>query len=264
MKRVDLKEVLSVENERFKSNYSMSSIHRVIQVLQAFSVDYPKLSLTEISKRTDISISSLQRIVSTLVYEGFLVKDEKTKIYSLGIELMLLGQLVEKNDALLSKAIPIMEELNQETKENVSINIIERDERRCIYNLPSHHELAALTFVGNSSPLYAGASAKVLLAFQSDEFIKSYIEKIKLTKITDITVESKDELIQQLHEIRKQGYALTKGERVKGATSISVPIIANRQILLGALSVTFPYIRYDEYDIEHLILILQQASQRIS
>ena len=132
-----------MENERFKSNYSMSSIHRVIQVLRAFSVDYPKLSLTEISKRTDISISSLQRIVSTLVYEGFLVKDEKTKIYSLGLELMFLGQLVEKNDALLSKAIPIMEELNQETKENISINIIERDERRCIYNLPSRHELAA-------------------------------------------------------------------------------------------------------------------------
>ena len=259
-----LKEVLTVENEKTKNNYSMSSIHRLIQVLRAFSADYPKLSLTEISRRTDISISSLQRIVNTLVYEGFLVKDEKTKRYSLGLELMFLGQLVEKNDALLSKAVPIMEELNQETQENVSLNIIDGDQRRCIYNLPSRHELAALTFVGNTSPLYAGASAKSLLAFQSDAFIKSYIESVTLTKITDITVESKADLLQQLYESRNKGYALTKGERVKGATSISVPIFAHNQLLLGALSVTFPYIRYGEYDIEHLISLLKQASQRIS
>ena len=259
-----MKEGFSVENERFKSNYSMSSIHRVIQVLRAFSEDHPQLSLTEISKRTDISISSLQRLVSTLVYEGFLIKGEKTKLYSLGLELMFLGQLAEKNNALLSKAIPIMEELNLETKENISINIIDRDERRCIYNLPSRHELAALTFVGHTSPLYAGASAKILLAFQSDEFIKSYIDRINLSKITENTVQSKEELLRQLHEIRNQGYALTKGERVKGATSISVPIIANyQQILLGALSITFPYIRYEEYDIEYLLSLLKQAAQKI-
>jgi IclR family KDG regulon transcriptional repressor len=258
-----MKEVLTLKEETFKSNYSMSSIHRVIQVLRAFSVDHPKLSLTEISKRTEISFSSLQRIVSTLVYEGFLVKDEKTKQYSLGIELMFLGQLVTKNDVLLSRAIPIMEELNDETKENVSLNIIEHNERRCIYNLPSRHELSALTFVGHTSPLYAGASAKILLAFQEDAFIQDYMNTIEFKKITDTTVDSKETLLDQLSVIRNQGYAMTKGERVKGAMSISVPIFAQGNLLLGTLSVTFPIIRQEEYDIEELICLLKDAAKQI-
>ncbi|MFJ5768814.1 IclR family transcriptional regulator [Psychrobacillus sp. NPDC093180] len=252
-----------MKEETFKSNYSMSSIHRVIQVLRAFSIEHPKLSLTEISKRTEISLSSLQRIVSTLAYEGFLVKDEKTKQYSLGLELMFLGQLVTQNDALLSRAIPIMEELNDQTKENVSLNIIEHDERRCIYNLPSRHELSALTFVGHTSPLYAGASAKILLAYQDNTFIQNFINMIELKRITDSTVDSKESLLEQLSVIRNQGYAMTKGERVKGAMSISVPIFAKGNLLLGTLSVTFPVIRQEEYDIEELICLLKDAAKRI-
>lgn len=258
-----MKEVLPLENESNKSKYSMSSIHRVIQVLRAFSLDYPKLSLTELSKHTDISVSSLQRIVSTLMSEGFLVREEQTKQYSLGLELMFLGELAAKSDALLSKAIPIMEKLNEQTKENISINIIERNERRCIYNLPSRHELAALTFVGHTSPLYAGASAKILLAYQSDSFLRDYLETVNFEKITDITVETKEELLEQLSLIRQQGYAMTKGERVKGAVSVSVPIIAHGQILLGALSVTYPYIRQEEYDDEQLIQLLKDGAGRI-
>ncbi|MEZ0481369.1 IclR family transcriptional regulator [Planococcus sp. SSTMD024] len=252
-----------MEPEAFKTNYSMSSIHRVIQVLRAFKVDQPHMSLTELSRSTGISVSSLQRIVNTLVYEGFLTKNEKTKQYSLGLELMFLGQMVQKSDALLSKAIPIMERLNEDTKENISLNIIEGNQRRCIYNLPSRHELSALTFVGHTSPLYAGASAKVLLAYCEPEFIESYLNSIELSGITDLTVNSKEELRKQLAEIRNQGYSITYGERVKGAVSISVPILAKEDFLLGTLSVTFPYIRQEEYDFEGLTETLKKAAQEI-
>src|SRR5690606_13701364 len=114
---------------------------------------------------------------------------------------------------------------------NISLNIIEGNQRRCIYNLPSRHELSALTFVGHTSPLYAGASAKVLLAYREPEFIESYLSSIELSEITDRTTNSKEELRKQLAEIRKQGHSITYGERVKGAVSISVPILAKENFL---------------------------------
>lgn len=247
----------------FNSNYSMSSVHRVIHVLRAFRQGQPTLSLTEISKLTDISVSSLQRIVSTLVYEGFLIKDARTKRYSLGLELMFLGQLVQQSDALLSKAIPVMERLSELTHENISLNVRENDQRRCIYNIASHHELAALTFVGHTSPLYAGASAKVLLAYQGQEFIDSYLQRVEFSKITSITPDSTDELRNQLADIRAKGYCRTYGERVKGAASISVPILAHDHVILGTLSVTYPSIRQDEFDAEDLIIRMKQAAKEI-
>lgn len=241
-----------MSEENFQKNYSMSTVHKAIQLLRAFTRDEKKLSMTELHKKTGIGKSSLQRLLSTLVHERFLMKDEETKQYSLGMELFFLGSLVEKNDAFLSVAIPVMERLSQTTKENISISMIDQNERRCIYNIASQHELSALTYIGNTSPLYAGASAKVLLAFQSDDFIRRYLEQVEFKPITDITVNSADSLIEDIKTIRKQGYAISYGERIKGAMSVSVPIRNRFMEVFAVLTVTLPNVREDEYDIPQL------------
>ncbi|WP_019416261.1 IclR family transcriptional regulator [Paenisporosarcina sp. TG20] len=237
-------------DENFQKNYSMTTVHKAIQLLRVFTRDEKKLSLTELHKKTGIGKSSLQRLLSTLVHERFLMKDEATKLYSLGIELFFLGNLVEKNDAFLSVAIPVMEKLNQSTKENISISLMDQNERRCIHNLASHHELSALTYIGNTSPLYAGASAKVLLAFQSDDFIRKYLNETEFKRITDSTITSADDLIEDLGKIRKRGYAISYGERVKGAISISAPISNRFKEVFADLTITFPSVREEEYNLE--------------
>lgn len=254
---------MAKDTEKMNAHYSMSSVHRVIQVLRVFKDGEKKLSLTDIHKKTDIGISSLQRILWTLVYEGFLSKDEETKLYSLGLELFFLGRLVEQNDAFLSVAIPVMERLNEETNENVSISVLEKGERKCICNLPSRHELSALTFIGHTSPLYAGASAKSILAFQDENFIKDYLQKVKFESITDITVTSAIQLENDLRRIREDGYAITYGERVKGAMSISAPIKINGNIAFAGFTVTIPRAREDDYDIGELIRKVMSGAREI-
>lgn len=249
--------------DNFQKNYSMSTVHKAIQLLRAFTRDEKKLSLTELHKKTGIGKSSLQRLLSTLVHERFLMKDEETKQYSLGMELFFLGSLVEKNDAFLSVAIPVMERLSKRTRENISINIIDQNERRCIYNIPSQHELSALTYVGNTAPLYAGASAKVLLAFQNDDFIRRYLEHVEFQSITDITVNSTEVLLKDIREIRTAGYAISHGERVKGAMSISVPIRNRFQEVFAGMTVTLPNVRTDEFDIPQLVQDMLEGAAEI-
>lgn len=252
-----------MSEENFQKNYSMTTVHKAIQLLRVFTLNEKKLSLTELHKKTGIGKSSLQRLLSTLVHEGFLMKDEGTKLYSLGMELFFLGNLVEKNDAFLSIAIPVMERLNQSTKENISISIMDQNERRCIHNLDSKHELASSTYIGKTSPLYAGASAKVLLAFQSDEFIGRYLMDTEFERITDKTITTADELRRDLKKIRTMGYAISYGERVKGAMSISAPIFNRFQEVFADLTITFPSIREEEYDMEQLIQDLLQGAAEI-
>lgn len=117
----------NVSEENFQKNYSMTTVLKAIQLLHVFTKDEKKLSLTELHKKTGIGKSSLQRLLSTLVHERFLIKNEATKLYSLGMELFFLGNLVEKSDAFLSVAAPVMERLNQTTKENISMSMIEHN-----------------------------------------------------------------------------------------------------------------------------------------
>ncbi|MBM4763344.1 IclR family transcriptional regulator [Bacillus sp. B15-48] len=253
-----------MDETNFKKNYSMQTLHRSIQILRAFSTERKTLSLTELHNKTGLSKSSLQRILSTLVFEGFLYKNEETKKYQLGLELMFLGNLVEKNSSLLSIANPIMEAIRMETGESVSLNVIEENKRKCIGYLMSSHGLQTLSFIGQESPLYAGASAKVLLAFLTDEELQNYFNTISLEELTEHTIKSKDDLYEEIMTIRKHGYAKSEGERIKGAYSISAPIFNPFNEILAAMSIVIPSPRYEEYDEQVLIKLLQDGANQIT
>lgn len=250
-----------MNQETFEKNYTMSSLHKAIKVLKAFTKEEPNLSLTELSKKTGISISSLQRFVSTFVYEGFLHKDELTKRYQLGHSLLYLGNLVKQESSLIIVAEPLLKKLNEEMGESVSMSIIDGWERRCILNYDSTHPLSTKMFVGDTSPLYAGASSKTLLAFMPH--LEEYLENIALEPITDQTTLSKDLLVTELQEIRAQRYAKSSGERVRGACSVTAPILNASHQIIASVTIVIPEVRYADYDEQLLINRITRTASEI-
>ncbi|MBN6885513.1 IclR family transcriptional regulator, KDG regulon repressor [Cytobacillus horneckiae] len=253
-----------MDNDKFKKNYSMQTLHRAFQILRSFSVENKTLSLTELHTRTGLSKSSLQRLLNTMVFEGMLHKNDETKKYQLGLELLFLGNLVEKNTSLLSIALPVMEEIRVNTGENISLNVIENQKRKCIENLSSSYELQTMIYVGQESPLYAGASAKVLLAFYPMQSQKEYIDRTSLDQLAENTIVNKIKLHDELVAIREQGYAFSNGERVKGAVSISAPIFNPFNEILASISITIPSPRYEEYDEQTLVRLLTNGGLAIT
>lgn len=253
-----------MEKENFEKNYSIQTIQRGVKVLRAFSRENTRLTLMEINKLTGITKSSLQRILYTLTMEGLLEKNEKDRTYQLGLDFIFFAELVERNSTLLSVAKNVIQKIHEQTSENISLSVIEKNMRKCIYNTNSKHELTTLSFAGQTSPLFAGASAKVLLAFQRDEYIQKYLDEINLEKITDNTITTKEGLLENLKEIRNQGYAISKSERIKGANSITSPIFDPYSRLLASITITIPSARIDEYNLNEITEIILNAAKEIS
>ncbi|WP_238457919.1 IclR family transcriptional regulator [Alkalihalobacterium alkalinitrilicum] len=245
-------------------NYSMKSIHRTIKILKSFTFERQSLSMTELHEITEITKPSLQRILATLVYEGFLQKDESTKKYKLGMELYFLGNLVQKDSTLLNTALPVMQRLRDETGESVTLNVIYNNKRKCIGYCESRHELTTLTFIGHDSPLHAGASAKVLLAHMAKNEVESYFSSNSFQKFNEKTIVDKELLFEELRSIQEKGYAISYGERVKGAFSISVPITNSMNQVMAGLSIVVPLPRVEEFEVDDLITLLKQGAQEIS
>ncbi|MER1985175.1 MAG: IclR family transcriptional regulator [Solibacillus sp.] len=250
-----------MNQETFEKNYTMSSLHKAIKVLKAFTNEEPSLSLTQLSKKTGISISSLQRFVSTFVYEGFLHKDERTKHYQLGHSLLYLGNLVKQESSLILVADPLLKKLNEELGESVSLNIVDGIERRCILNYDSTYPLSTKMYVGDTAPLYAGASSKMLLAFMP--LAEDYIENIALEPITDKTILSKEQLMRDLQQIRAQRYAKSNSERVRGACSVTGPILNASDHIIASVTIVIPEVRYNDYDEQQLIDKIQRVALEI-
>lgn len=253
-----------MDKDIYKRNYSMQSIQRAVKILRAFSIDNPRLTLTELNKITGIGKSSLQRILTTLTMEGLLQKDEQDKRYQLSLDFIFFAELVEKNSSLITIAKPIMEEINQQTTESVSLSVIDNNMRKCVYNIESMHELTTLTYAGQTSPLYAGASAKVLLAYYPKEKLENYLQSITLEKITETTIVDKDKLLQELQNIREKGYAFSNGERVKGAVSVSAPIFDPFSRIFASLTIIIPSARKDENDLDNVIRYIVSGAAQIT
>lgn len=242
-----------MKENRDHKNYLVQTVQRAIQVLRAFSKENSSLSLTEINKITGIGVPSLQRLLYTLVHEGLLIRNEDDKKYELGLEFVVFAEIVRETSNLLLAAEPVMKKLNEKTTESVTLNIIENNKRKCISSFDSKHELTTLSYVGHQSPLYAGASAKVLLAHFPEEELEEYLNNVHIEKLTDSTITDLDQLREELRKIREQGYAFSYGERVKGAVSISAPIFDSFSNVIASLSITIPSVRFGDYDREELI-----------
>ena len=254
----------TIVSTQLDKNYSIKSLHKAIEILKSFSIERSSLTLTELHELTGISKPALQRMLTTLVYEGFLQKDEKTKRYHLGLQLYFLGTLVQKESNILNAAIPFMEKIRDETGEAVTLNMIYQNKRRCVGSCESKQALSALTLVGHESPLYAGASAKILLAYLSEQEIDEYLLQIQLEKITPETIIDKEKLKQELREIKSQGYAISYGERVKGTFSLSAPIFYPSNQVAAGISIIIPTARIEEFKIEELISLILKRTKEMS
>lgn len=251
-----------MEQNKFEKMYLMQTVQKTIVILRAFTKEQPKLSLTELNKKTGIGLSSLQRFVATLVYEGFLIRDERTKHYQLGLSLIHLGKLVEEESSIITIAQPILQQLNQITNESISMSIIDGNERRCIMNIESNYALSARNHVGDTSPLYAGASAKSLLAFLPQEEIEEYLNNVSLQRVTENTVVDHDKLMQELQQVREQQYIFTRAERIVGACSFSTAIISNGRPI-ASIAIIIPEARFDEGQFDTLRNLILQAKFEI-
>jgi IclR family KDG regulon transcriptional repressor len=182
----------------------------------------------------------------------------------LGLELYFLGHLVEAGSHLLSISKPYMEQLRDQTGESATLNIIHQKKRKCIGYIEGKHLLTTLTFVGQYSPLYSGASAKVLLAFLPENIRNEWIDEMELEAVTEKTVLDKETLHNQLKEIREQGYAISYGERVVGAFSICAPIYNRLEEVIASISITVPAVRLEEAKIGIFLKFVLDCASNIS
>lgn len=243
---------------------SMQTINRSIQVLKSFSSEVKELSLAQLHHNLGISKSSLQRILNTLVIHGFLEKDNKRKTYKLGMELFYLGNLVEEHSHLITAAKPYLKAARDKLGENVYLNIIDKDVRKCIAIETSDQILMTISHIGHTSPLHSGASAKVLLAFQEESWIKDYLSKNKLESITDKTITDSAKLMKELESIRQKGFAISLSERVSGACSVSAPVFNRQNEIVASISVSAPLVRVNKSITKKFITTMTEVASQVS
>src|SRR3954447_10942747 len=145
-----------------------SAAGRMLAVLEAFGPQHSSLTLSEISRRSGLSLTTTHRLVGELRAWGALERAPDGR-YGIGLRLLELGALAPHGLQLRELAVPYLDDLHQVTRANVVLGV--RDGADVVYveALRARGAVRLMSRIGGRWPLHATGTGQVLLAFAGPE-----------------------------------------------------------------------------------------------
>lgn len=215
------------------------AIERALAIMTCFGPEHTEISLTELSRATDLRVSTAHRIASALVRGGFLARDTHSERYQLGPRLAILGQTAMAQYGLMV-AQPLLQELADATGEAVSLGVRDGGDVVVALRVESSQPLRFDRPAGSRVRLHASAMGKALLAFALDD-VKTTVQAIgKLERFTPKTLTQRAALVASLDQARRVGYAINDEERHEGVRGLGAPILDRSGVARAAVAIQGP------------------------
>lgn len=250
------------KEKKQRGGIQIQSVARTLEILKCF-VDAPELGISELSAELGLHKSTVFGLVNTLVSYGYLEQVESTKKYRLGMALFEMGNLVLNRIDVRSEAKERCAPLAN--KYPATVHIATHDQGEVIYvdKLDCNHSLITASNVGKRAPMHCTGVGKAMLAYLPEDYIDCYLH-FPLEKRTPNTIETRDQLLAELKEIRKTGIAMDREEIEDGLTCIAAPILQRDGLPELAISMSFPYGRIKNVDEEQVKSELLACTRELS
>lgn len=218
--------------------------------------------ISEISRGTEINKNMVFRILNSLEKEGWVYCNAQK--YSLTLSLFKLASMPISRLSLNTAALPVLYDLLNKTGESTYLGIINEDKVLYIQHLDGVKNVRVAGKVGCEYDLYCTAPGKVLLAYSDNEFIEKYTSR-NFEKQTDNTMTKKPELLKEIDNIKKNGYATDKEEFGNGITCVAAPIFNYTGKAVGVIGCSaFTFNKEFDEKINELLPSVLTAANEIS
>jgi len=194
--------------------------------------------VSEVADILDIARSTAHRHLSTLYQNEYAIKEGDE--YHLGLEFLNIGTYTQNRKSEYQLAQETVEELAKETDERAQFIVEEHGRAVYVHRGEGGHAVNTGASIGKTIPLYGTAAGKAILAFLPEERREDLLDQITLQKVTENTITNRDELHEELQDIRDQGYSFNLEENTGGLHAIGAPVKGNNGKVIGGLSVSGP------------------------
>jgi IclR family transcriptional regulator, KDG regulon repressor len=240
-----------------EGKHTVRAVERALDVLLCFT-ENTELGLTEISRQVSLNKSTVHRLLASLEGKGFLIRDRVSEKYRLGFRLWELSANLKRDDDPAILFLPEMEELRDQLGETISLYVRDGRERVRVQAVESKHTIRRVAPVGVRLPLSVGASSKVLVAFSPPD-VQEFVLKDPNWPESVI----KEVYLEQLGQIRDQGFATSIEERETGTSAVSAPISNRSGEYVAALTVSGPVSRLTMEKMVEFAPRIMEAAKRM-
>lgn len=240
----------------------VSSITRVLEIIEAVSHAPKPISPLELSQDLDIPKPTIHRLIQNLVDEGFLAVDISggvipgKRVRNLSVELWQHRQFFNERQMVLQKLVA-------DVKETCGIAVPYHMNMIYTNRVQTPLPLQIYMPVGAKSPMWCTATGKLYLSQLSMESRKKMLHSLALDKFTKNTVTDIDVLHTELEHIAKTGIGIDNEEFISEMVAVSVPVLDKKSRYLASLYVHAPTIRVSLDELLLHVPRLQEAAQDI-
>ncbi|WP_254810205.1 IclR family transcriptional regulator [Natronosalvus amylolyticus] len=206
--------------------------------------------VSAIASELDLAKSTVHNHLQTLEQLGYVVADDGE--YTLGLRLLDLGYHARRPYRLYEAAKPEADDIAERTGDRCQVMVREGTEGVYVYQTSGEQAITTDSHIGTRVDLHATAVGKAYLAYLPESDLEEILTSSPLEKITEKTTTDREDLLEELEEIREQGVAFNDEERILGMRAVGAPILAQDGTVLGGLSVSGPTTRFqgDRYQTE--------------
>ncbi|MFD7263907.1 IclR family transcriptional regulator [Streptomyces sp. NPDC059874] len=199
----------------------LSLLEKAARVLGAFEGPQPRLSLTEVVRRSGLPRSSAHRILDQLVRLRWL--DREGRDYRMGMRMLELGALASHHNRLRRAALPLLHALHEQTGRLVHLSVPDGAEVVCLERIGGSDTTTVPSRVGGRMPAYCTAAGKAILAF-SDPAEVEHVLAQGLRPRTPRTLIRPLALRADLAAIRERGVAYDREESFRSISCVAAPL----------------------------------------
>jgi len=241
-----------------------NTLNKSIEILDVLLKQRSMLKVSEIADSVKMPRSSVYKYLAVLRKHGFVDYERQTGLYRLGIKFLQYASLVRSQIRIDEIALPYMKRLSNEVKETVFLSVLLNRVAYCVERVEYESGIVYSMQRGAHLPLYAGASAKVLLASLPDEEVDALLRETEMIAFTQNTITDREKLWQNLKEIRRKGYAYSDQEVDVGARGVAASILNDEFRLIAGLCVIGPVQRMDDLKIKKATKLVIEYAGDIS
>lgn len=204
-------------------DYFAKTLEKGMKILNLFDESHSIWSQKKIAAELQLNTTSTYRLINTFVELGYLIKDEKSRQVSLGPMSVALGHRLLRAYDLRRIISPIIEQASARHGLSIDVAIFVNHGMESVCRCELQN---TLTFHQpfSAQDLYCTAIGKSVMAHLPEQEFELCLERQTFRPRTPNTITNRQQLDEQLTEVRKKGFASNNEEYIRGLISIGAPI----------------------------------------
>ncbi|WP_416429778.1 IclR family transcriptional regulator [Paenarthrobacter nicotinovorans] len=241
----------------------MKSVLRTLEIVKLVS-DHQPIALNELTKMLDIPKSTIQRTLVTLKDAGWLQNSSPTSTkWEISHKILEIRPLALRGGRLSTAAQQPMTELRDATNETIHLCVPSGDEGTVlIARVDCDQPVRTYNPLGEVSPYATTATGKSMLAYFPGQKVSQILEATPPWQFERAHT-NRDQVAEQLEQVRKHGYALNMREYRPGVCAVAAPIFDETGQPLASICISMPEVRFDESRVEEWAMLAKRAASLI-